>query len=484
VGNEKLVAAMQNVPKIVSERLRASGPVADHLIADHPEADVLTAFSERSLSDRERAVVVDHLARCGDCRDALALALPATEATQRVVSPARGWFPWPALRWGFAAAGLVVIASFGVIEYQQRTRGQSTVAKFAEPRAESLYSQPQASPAAVAIPKKERDDSTSMRMESSAHSIAGVPLPSAVKEISEPKRSEPALAAHTAPKGDALQGSAVGAVGGVIHGRQIVGGPNMPVQWQQQQASVTSRRTPQVSTPAARQQSALAAHVPPISQTVTVEATVPATQTETSELQTAQNQAGQSGAVQPQAAPQTSDQSQAASDQTSALVVDEPSDLVSKAKPATTLRAKAMRNAPPHWAISPAGTLQRSFDQGKTWQDVDVAKSSASSQTVALATEKDNLDDKKVSAAPALSVVFRAVAVNGSDVWAGGSNAALYHSLDAGSHWTQVFPTSDGASLTGDVISLEFSDAKQGRIRTATGETWMTADDGQTWQKR
>jgi len=33
----------------------------------HPDADVLTAFGERSLPGAERAVVLDHLAQCGDC---------------------------------------------------------------------------------------------------------------------------------------------------------------------------------------------------------------------------------------------------------------------------------------------------------------------------------------------------------------------------------------------------------------------------------
>ena len=55
---------MQNVPKIVRERLKAGAPAAQH-----PDANALTAFAERLLPERERALVFDHLARCGDCRD-------------------------------------------------------------------------------------------------------------------------------------------------------------------------------------------------------------------------------------------------------------------------------------------------------------------------------------------------------------------------------------------------------------------------------
>ena len=109
---------MQNVPKIVRERLQAATPAVNH-----PDADVLTAFAERSLPDVERTVVLEHLARCGDCRDIVALALPATEPVENAISPSpRGWLTWPALRWGFVAAGVVAIVSFGVLQYQRRSQ--------------------------------------------------------------------------------------------------------------------------------------------------------------------------------------------------------------------------------------------------------------------------------------------------------------------------------------------------------------------------
>ncbi len=113
---------MQNVPKIVRDRLRAAPPVVSH-----PDADLLTAFAERSLPDRERTVVLEHLARCGDCRDIVALALPEVESVQTTVRPSpSGWFTWPALRWGFVAAGVVAIASLGVLQYQRRSQPQTT----------------------------------------------------------------------------------------------------------------------------------------------------------------------------------------------------------------------------------------------------------------------------------------------------------------------------------------------------------------------
>ena len=131
---------MQNVPNIVRDRLRAATPSVDH-----PDADVLTAFAERSLPGLERTIVLEHLARCGDCRDIVALALPATEPLQAAAlhSP-RAWLTWPALRWGFVAAGIVAIASFGALRYQRHLRPE-TVAAPQSPRLEVAANEPKKS---------------------------------------------------------------------------------------------------------------------------------------------------------------------------------------------------------------------------------------------------------------------------------------------------------------------------------------------------
>jgi hypothetical protein len=111
-------------------------------------------------------------------------------------------------------------------------------------------------------------------------------------------------------------------------------------------------------------------------------------------------------------------------------------------------------NLSPRWTLSSDGTLQRSLDSGGTWQTIPV-----SSQTV-----------------------FRALAANGQDIWVGGAAGALFHSSDAGQHWTQVRPVLNGEALADDIIGVEFSDTLHGKLTTSSQETWMTADAGQTWQ--
>src|SRR5271169_6443840 len=160
---------MQNVPKIVRERLKAATPAVNH-----PDADVLTAFAERSLPELERTVVLEHLARCGDCRDVVALALPATEPVQAAVSPFRGWVTWPVLRWVFVTAGVVAIASFGVL-YQQRSH-LATMASKSSPHVEVASNEPKKQSldqfvAAAPAEKREKVQSPSV-LTDSAHTAS------------------------------------------------------------------------------------------------------------------------------------------------------------------------------------------------------------------------------------------------------------------------------------------------------------------------
>ena len=126
VDSKKLT--MQSVPKIVRDRLQAEPPAVHH-----PDADLLTAFAEQSLPAAERATVLEHLARCGDCRDVVALALPPTELLETALRPVRSvWLTWPVLRWGFVATGVVIVASIGVLQLQKHAES-SNIATFNSP---------------------------------------------------------------------------------------------------------------------------------------------------------------------------------------------------------------------------------------------------------------------------------------------------------------------------------------------------------------
>lgn len=102
---------MTELPNIVSRRLRSAASEAAH-----PDTDLLTAFAEKSLTQREQTDVLKHLAQCGDCREVVALALPE-QIDAMPIKPVAGrsaWMPWPILRWGAAVACVVVVAAVGL----------------------------------------------------------------------------------------------------------------------------------------------------------------------------------------------------------------------------------------------------------------------------------------------------------------------------------------------------------------------------------
>ena len=122
-----------------------------------------------------------------------------------------------------------------------------------------------------------------------------------------------------------------------------------------------------------------------------------------------------------------------------------------------------MQRASPRWTITATGRLQRSFDAGKTWEDVSVNAETGETQK---------------------RVVFHAVAALGPEVWAAGSGAMLYHSSDSGTQWQQVFPFAMGVQPAGDITGIQFSNPQEGKISTSAGEVWTTSDNGRTWQKQ
>ncbi len=109
-----------------------------------------------------------------------------------------------------------------------------------------------------------------------------------------------------------------------------------------------------------------------------------------------------------------------------------------------------------------------------------VAKSQADTDD----KETRRTEDKKSQTQTLANPVFRAVAVAGLDVWAGGSGSMLYHSRDGGEHWTRVLPSADGVVLKGDITSVQFPDPQHGMVSTSNSEVWTTSDGGQSWRQQ
>jgi Photosynthesis system II assembly factor YCF48/Putative zinc-finger len=480
---------MQNLPKIVVKRLQS--PAAE----SHPDADLLTAFAEQSLTGTERDQLVEHLARCGDCREVVSLALPPQLEVQPLAASSANWFSWALLRtsgfrWAAVAAGVVLIASIGVLQYRSQ-RPRELASNLSQPK-EAIATPAQSSQPAsqMAVPQTQIQD------EKAAAPQAQTALSGNKATPSEGANFRPQANAAVAIHG---AGDAIGSTAGrsfnaqSFHGSAFAGAPAKPA-------------------PTVAGQSPVPAPPP---QTVEVAAASPTVE-------------AQSVTVDVAGQPATQDQIHGQLMQSE--TAEQSADRVAKAKAASALVSTAMAPPslhsaplpmkgvpPPRWTISASGVLQRSVDGGHTWLDVDVAANASTTSdllrrtkvettvevtaeaTTALTSEAQsdaaspapsnpsvNARSLKKQSAPAAPLIFRALSVssNAAEVWAGGSGGALYHTLDGGNRWARVVPSVARAILTGDVLSIQFSDSRVGTVTTSTSEVWTTSDAGQTWHKQ
>jgi hypothetical protein len=480
---------MQKVPKIVSDRLRATTSALGH-----PDPNLLTAFSERALPESERALVLEHLARCDDCRDVVALALPEIEVVENEsLGTVRAGRPrWAVLRWGLVAASVVAVASVGVVQYRQ-THHPPTMASITQPRSEVAAYTAQNSPAvrdAVTPQAQDREDRPPVSNLRSRSDGRSTDEKRDLGEVGLVQKKILGRAGAVGTFGDA--------VGGAAAASTFDRGPKLAAnQAPKDLALANELKAPAPSLP---KQEAVAELAKP----------APGAYSQTVQVQSANAEVDAQNQNQNQNQNQAPDQL-ALNDLDALSERQVPIDKVDKAKPvvggsvAGAGTALATPYEPPlpasgrlqiagepstRWNIASDGALQRSLDEGKTWQNVRVSPSSsavASSMELGYATNAKATKAKATNAAPATASpnpVFRAVVANGAEVWAGGSGGLLYHSVDAGSHWTPVVLKANSVALTGDITSVDFSDVKHGRVTTSTSEVWTTADGGASWQKQ
>lgn len=487
---------MLNIPNIVRERLRA-----EVVESEHPEANILSAFAQDALSLRERGLVIDHLARCRECRDVVALALPASEPADVAGKAAHAhWLAWPALRWGFAVAGVAIIASFAALQY--RHRQPAPVAK--------LTARSEVQSTSSAAPATTVNSSSSGQIVSNQNSKLEAPTttPALPKDaerrtnggaflarnlaVPEPGAQAPTQA-HTrgayALHSNTRNAGAIGGASGF--------GPKIPAPGQQQQQVRQYVQSLGGPIPATNPQGTIANTAPapktvtaePKTVTVEVSGEAPLVETQAQNLDThAQN--GNTRALNLDI--QAQDLHAASSMPPTGQPSGDDGSRLSRAKSAT---APQPVHAPvaelPRWNINADGKLQRSLDQGQSWQDIDVTAANApvsAASGMALrfsnAASSNQVAGKALAKKQAPARIFRAVVANGMDVWAGGAAGALYHSVDAGDHWTSVVPSDGSSTLAADIVSMDFPDAQHGKITTSYPDTWITEDAGKTWHKR
>jgi len=451
---------MTEVPKIVYDRLRAALPEQAH-----PDADLLAAFAEQALSTTERDGVLEHLALCGDCREVVALALPAADlappqtapqaadeagvgaTVSRAGAPAphRLSFAWPTLRWAALAAGVVVAAAVLLVHPGKLNQ---VVLPSVNPQVATTPPTPSVSQiASSSLPSSPTDQSavsakTDEAQPKSEFRLSKKLMAGQAVTPSPQAESGMLLADNKKDSGlaDKLSAAPSASASAFNYDARRTRAPTETVEVSGTAAAVPAEPSTE-SVLVARNDA-------PRNETPAIEKAKPALQ---QKMDVNEEQKAQTAAV-PGPAKSLA------------------RNVMSAAKLASTASPTPAHNVA--WAIT-GGVLQRSLDSGQSWQD---------------ALHADH---------PLLCY-----ASHDADVWTGGQAGILFHSANSGVTWVQVQPSNKARQLSSDITHIELrntevrNDELRGNLRddvrgpaaillsTSNNEIWSSADGGKTWDKK
>ncbi len=392
---------------------------------EHPDTDLLTAFAERTLSERERRSVVTHLAACGQCREVVAIITPAEGPPVFVPERKTSWLTLPLLRWASIGVAAVVVTAVVMLYRHEPARVMRSDAEAVAPTAEVEAPQPPP-PAPPAEEQKFNEAPTPAKREQPAPAVKA-----------------PAV---RPPPVDTLEKK-----------DQLVAREAAPLQRPRENGMVADRVVPAPLPPAAAGGAAPAAVSPrPSSEPATAaESRVPMTMQSADAVPLKSKQAESARADAQLAAPP--------SRMRRAEVLNAP------AASGMFMAKLAVSACPPggvagdchgagvershEWRVSSDGQLLQKQADG-TWTTV-------------------NLD-------PAAR--FRTVVAVDNDVWAGGDRGVLYHSSDAGLTWTRENVTAEDIVRISNVTCSVSVQTRSGRILTrlaqGAGAWWCSASTG------
>ncbi len=429
---------MEPLPNTVKQALGNSRQSA---VGPHPDADLLAAFQEGALTAREQESLLAHFAACAHCREVARLALPAPESGQQVIVPvpaASVWRRW--LSWAAVATATVVLGSVGVI-YQAQHRG-SEQAKLSATRSDQsipvIASGTPAAPAPSAAAKAAKKTASTSDQ---AKAVARPLEPAAAAPLDQ-------QAAALQPKVEptpGLPGTGLGMKTGTAFSSGEVGMkvPGFLAGNNRAAADAsTVERGPQGAPPAGA---------------------IGATRSGASD------EVGSRASAAPSAngGHQSDSLTRSQAMKMKAMGAATEAQRQTASQPHSPSGFDSAAPARAQWRISPAGELQRGF-AGSDWQTV----------LAAAATR------------------FHALAVIGNNVWAGGSEANLFHSTDGGASWTRVplptprprqgqapEPGPEQKSAAPTITRITWDDALKGTVG-ADNVAWTTADGGRTWSQQ
>ena len=441
----------QGLPKSARDLL-ARQVAAD----EHPSADLLNGYVEQSLTAGEMAQVMNHLAACGECREivflantvkeedavpAVAAAVPARQDEIAAMTAGVGKPRWPWWKWAMPAFAVVVLAVGGLLERDRRLAAPhhdvgETVAMNHPAPTTALKAENNTEPESAPSPSARRDlqitpaESKQRAMDATRQMAKTEELQRDEKEAAGRKAMELAMSSPSAKR------SKDKAVALSVPNAVVIGVPSAAV------GGVLG------TAPQARS----VAQPPPAgapAQTAQAKPPAPAVQADTADLSTNFNQSMINN--QPNGGNDLTYMQQQSATLKSGLAGSNEAGAASVAE--AVAHKKILLHA--QWRITSDGHLERALP-GAPWTRV--------------------LSDQPT--------VFRVIATIGVNVWAGGNNGALYHSVDQGASWTKVALSSKGQTEQGTITSIRFNTPQQGSVGIDSGATWVTSDGGLIWIKQ
>ncbi len=310
---------MSEIPKIVRQRL-----AANLAAGAHPDANLLTAFAEQTLTRRERDSVLRHLSQCSECREVTILSAPEPEIETDVVPVRSSWLGWPALRWGaLVACGVLVVAA---VSLRQRSSHLATAHE--TPAEIGMRAEVPAASQKPQVAVETQKDRATMDYKSRADVVKPDE-----RVFNIPQRPAPkARAAQTASASPSMVPGATASLAGstlAARDQKMFAKPAAPAPPPSQvaeQVEVTTQPTEQMVTAS---KSAVAADA--------VEANLGKAKQAVQGNLAGENKVGKFEA------------------------------------PAAAVGGSLFKKVTPRWTLSADGTLQRSLDGGKTWKTIPVA---------------------------------------------------------------------------------------------------------------
>lgn len=417
----------------------------------HPDADLLTAYVERSLSPVEQSDMVRHLAACSHCREVVALSLPELQPqTAGVALPGRS-FNWiPMFRWAAVAATVVVGATL-VIERPWKPAvfvpGPATnQAAQGEAKADAKdVKQVPAANAAVEPAPLPQPVQTASRTVPAAPGAAKPALAEVRNERSASKGfADHAFAARQDEARSRLQDAgsvpsrSMLSASGAIAASTVAPPPMLPMI--AREADLVSAPAPKTSGSGQPSETGFVVrHIP-----ITPEGIA-----QSSFAVTFDNEKKEAGA--PVASTDTLRSSRVFRFPTKVLAAGK--DKLAGAMASRPSGGMALMEKAPaanlHWSISPEGKLIKSSDL-TMWHEAY--------------PQKDNL-------------LFTVVVAEGHDVWAGGNHLTLIHSWNGGVDWKKL-KLADTAN--GDITDIQIN-AGGVLVKTSNNQTFVSQDGGVTW---